>query len=45
MTTTNTSELLEQFLAETPNRRDWDNSPDLSKWKKLKKRQIIDLSV
>jgi len=38
-----TSELLDQFLAETPNRRDWDDSPDLSKWKKLKKPQIINL--
>jgi hypothetical protein len=39
----NTTELLDQYLAETPNRRDWDDTPDLSKWKKLKKRQIIDL--
>jgi hypothetical protein len=39
----NTTELLDQYLAETPNRRDWDDRPDLSKWKKLKKRQIIDL--
>ena len=43
MATPNTSELLDQYLAETPNRRDWDDSRDLSKWKKLKKRQIIDL--
>ena len=43
MSTSNTPELLDQYLAETPNRRDWDDSPDLSKWKKLKKRQIIDL--
>lgn len=43
MTTSNTDELLAQYLAETPNRSDWDDSPDLSKWKKLKKRQIIDL--
>jgi hypothetical protein len=43
METSNTSELLDQYLAETPNRSDWDESPDLSKWKKLKKRQIIDL--
>jgi hypothetical protein len=37
------NDLLEQYLAETPNLRDWDDSPDLSKWKKLPKRQIIDL--
>ena len=43
MTTSNTTELLDQYLAETPNRSDCDDSPDLSKWKKLKKRQIIDL--
>ena len=43
MTTGNTSELLDQYLAETPNRREWDESPDLAKWKKLKKPQIIKL--
>ena len=39
----NTSELLDQYLAETPSRREGGALPDLSKWKKLKKRQIIDL--
>jgi hypothetical protein len=43
MATANTPELLNQILAEIPNRRDWDASPDLSKWKKLKKHQIIEL--
>jgi hypothetical protein len=43
MNTSNTDELLAQYLAETPNRSASDRSPDLSKWKKLKKRQIIDL--
>ena len=43
MATSNTPELLQQILAEIPNRTDIDDSPDLSKWKKLKKRQIIDL--
>ena len=43
MTTANASELLDQYLTETPNRREWDDSPDLSRWKKLKKPQIIKL--
>ena len=37
----NPSELIDQFLIETPYVQDRD--PDLSKWKKLPKRQIIDL--
>ncbi|HEX6717964.1 MAG TPA: hypothetical protein VF088_12675 [Pyrinomonadaceae bacterium] len=37
----NTSDLLDQFLIETPYVQDRD--PELSKWKKLPKRQIIDL--
>ena len=42
MESSNTPEL-DQILAEIPNRSEWGDSPDLSKWKKLKKRQIIDL--
>ena len=43
MTTSNPPELLDQILAEIPNRNELGDSPDLSKWKKLKKRQLVDL--
>ena len=43
MATSNPPELLDQILAEIPNRNELGDSPDLSKWKKLKKRQIVDL--
>ena len=43
MASSNTAELLDQILAEIPNRNELGDSPDLSKWKKLKKRQIVDL--
>ena len=41
MAMSNAAELLDEYLIQTP--YDPDRSPDLSKWKRLKKRQIVDL--
>src|SRR3954452_24270678 len=41
MTTSNAADLVDEYLIQTP--YDPNRSPDFSKWKKLKKRQIVDL--